>query len=282
MVLMEAVIRPYVDAVFKHIFGSEANKETVLRSFLNDLLKKTELSVLDIAARTETGKLLNIEVQVKNHYDMIPRTLYYWSRIYSDQLQEGVSYLKLKKTITINIVNFKLLENEELHNIFQLKNIESNQQLTDLLEIHFLELSKIDRVQQKESNAIVKWAKFIAGLPQEEWLGFSENNPGLKQAFASLRYFYQDKTARYLYEAQLKGIRDNLSAISSHKERGRAEGLAEGRVEGRVEGLAEGLVEGQKKGVKLMAKKLLQTKEYTMEELERLTGLTKSELKELE
>ncbi|MEN9406724.1 MAG: hypothetical protein RLZ12_1008, partial [Bacillota bacterium] len=71
---MEAVIRPYVDAVFKHIFGSEANKETVLRSFLNDLLKKTEpvpikeltllnsnlakkyeydkLSVLDIAART--------------------------------------------------------------------------------------------------------------------------------------------------------------------------------------------------------------------------------------
>ena len=40
---------------------------------------------LDVLARTETGILINIEVQVANQYNIDKRSLYYWAALYHDQ-----------------------------------------------------------------------------------------------------------------------------------------------------------------------------------------------------
>jgi len=37
---------------------------------------------------------------------MDKRTLFYWSKIFTEQLKAGQPYNKLKKTITINILDF--------------------------------------------------------------------------------------------------------------------------------------------------------------------------------
>jgi predicted transposase/invertase (TIGR01784 family) len=37
---------------------------------------------------------------------MIKRSLYYWGRLYTSQLQKGMPYSSLHKTITINLLNF--------------------------------------------------------------------------------------------------------------------------------------------------------------------------------
>lgn len=128
---MDDLLDPKIDFVFKRIFGSEENKD-VLCAFLNEVLKTTEpepitdltivnpfldknmlndkQSVLDIRAVTEDGKQVNIEIQLANQYDMNKRTLYYWAKLYTEQLQEGQRYHELKKTITINILDFKFLK----------------------------------------------------------------------------------------------------------------------------------------------------------------------------
>ena len=73
---------------------------------------------------------------------MDKRSLYYWSKLYSGQLTVGQDYRELKKTITINIINFNYLEGDSFHKIFHIKEDSTGKILNDLLEIHFVELIK--------------------------------------------------------------------------------------------------------------------------------------------
>lgn len=120
---MAELLNPQNDFIFKRIFGSEENKD-VLLAFLNRIFTEadesplTEIvllnpytdkdaprdkqSILDIRAKTAKGKLINIEMQLFNKYDTEKRTLFYWSKQYSGQLEEGQPYKQLKKCITIN------------------------------------------------------------------------------------------------------------------------------------------------------------------------------------
>ena len=59
---------------------------------------------------------------------MIKRSLYYWSKMYEEQLNEGDDYSKLERTICINILNFKYLDNNRFHNGYRLKEIETNEE----------------------------------------------------------------------------------------------------------------------------------------------------------
>lgn|GEM_PF-2755666 len=49
-------------------------------------------SVLDVCAKTEAGKQVNLEIQVSNKYDMAKRSLYYSAKMYEEQLEEGKLY----------------------------------------------------------------------------------------------------------------------------------------------------------------------------------------------
>ena len=125
---MRGLLDPKMDFVFKNIFGSEKHPN-ILISFLNATLKPKDLiteveikntdlnkgyiedkfSRLDVKAMTSNNEIINIEIQLKNEYNMIKRSLYYWSKLYSEQLNEGEDYSVLKRTICINILNFKYL-----------------------------------------------------------------------------------------------------------------------------------------------------------------------------
>ena len=96
---MKGLLDPKMDFVFKNIFGSEKNPN-ILISFLNATLKPKDLitsveikntdlnkgyiedkfSRLDVKATTSNNEIINIEIQLKNEYNMIKRSLYYWSK----------------------------------------------------------------------------------------------------------------------------------------------------------------------------------------------------------
>ena len=149
--MRRTLLNPKIDFVFKKIFGSEEHPE-ILISFLNAVLKpknnitdveikntdidksyiEDKFSRLDVKAVTSKNEIINIEIQLKNEYNMIKRSLYYWSKMYEEQLNEGDDYSKLERTICINILNFKYLDNNRIHNGYRLKEIETNEELTDL------------------------------------------------------------------------------------------------------------------------------------------------------
>ena len=105
-----------------NITDVEIKNTDIDKSYIED-----KFSRLDVKAVTSKNEIINIEIQLKNEYNMIQRSLYYWSKLYEEQLEEGDRYDKLCRTVCINILDFKYLKNDRFHNGYRLKEIETNE-----------------------------------------------------------------------------------------------------------------------------------------------------------
>ncbi|MEK4372479.1 Rpn family recombination-promoting nuclease/putative transposase [Paenibacillus sp. FSL R5-0473] len=239
---MNELLDPRNDFLFKRIFGSEENRD-VLLAFLNKTFVEagrpplTEIillnsytekdtprdkqSILDIHGRTAEGELINVEMQLFNKYDTEKRTMFYWSKLYSGQLQEGHSYKMLKKCVTINILNYSFLPNDQYHNVFHLREDRSGISLIDDIELHFLELPKLgDHATPVENGGLVNWLLFLKGVDKSNWEVLTMNEPVLKKAMDTLEFLSQDAESRRLYEDRQKYLHDEASMIEGAKEEG--------------------------------------------------------------
>ncbi|MBS5925338.1 MAG: Rpn family recombination-promoting nuclease/putative transposase [Clostridium perfringens] len=247
------LLNPQIDFVFKKIFGTEKNKP-ILINFLNAVIKPTtpikdveiknndidkdfiedKFSRLDVKATTSNKEHINIEIQVKNEYNMIQRTLYYWSKMYSEQIQNRDNYNKLERTVCINILNFKYLKNDKYHNAYRLKEITSNEELTDLQEIHFIELPKFNEIGNKEyvenveeMDALEKWLEFLVEPESNTVRQLELSNEEIKLAKSELYKLSMDSKEREQYNMREKAIYDRISALENAEAKGKLEGTLE-------------------------------------------------------
>ena len=250
------LLNPKIDFVFKKIFGSEEHPE-ILISFLNAVLKpkkpivsveiknsdlekeyiEDKFSRLDVKALTSNKEIINIEIQLKNEYNMIQRSLYYWSKLYEEQLSEGDRYDKLSRTVCINILDFKYLKNDRFHNGYRLKEIETNEELTDLQEIHFIEIPKLKRFESTEEivDLLEGWVEFLRDPESEVIRKLEMSNKEIREAKDELYRLSRNSKERELYYLREKSLRDEISALANAKEKGLKEGLKQGLFEGKLE-----------------------------------------------
>ncbi|MDD4627401.1 MAG: Rpn family recombination-promoting nuclease/putative transposase, partial [Syntrophomonas sp.] len=134
----------------------------------------------------------------------------------------------LKKCVTINILDFKCIPLNKLHSCYHLTEDETGYQLTDILEIHFLELPKLfdEAVEKDESEPLIQWMEFIDGKSKGVMEMLATKNEEIKKALSILEIVSQDEKARMLYEAREAEIRDQITRIDSARE----EGIEEGEV----------------------------------------------------
>ncbi|OPH56715.1 hypothetical protein BC351_27635 [Paenibacillus ferrarius] len=250
------LLDPRNDFIFKRIFGSESNKD-VLLAFLNSTFVEsgeqplTEIilmntytdkdaphekqSILDIKAKTSEGKLINIEMQLFNPYNMEKRSLFYWSNMYYHQIKEGVNYSDLKKCVTINILNYSCLPNDRYHNVFHLREDHTGLPFIDDIEIHVMELPKLEEHAVTVGGGLVNWLLFLRGVNPNQWEALTVNEPMLKKAMTTLEFLSQDAQTRMEYEARLKFLRDEASRVEGAKAEGLAAGIAKGIEEGIIQ-----------------------------------------------
>ena len=238
------LFKPSVDFVFKRIFGIEENKDILLDflnavfesanesgvtdiEILNPFLDKAAVydkqSILDIKARTASGTLINIEIQLWNQRDIEKRTLFYWSRMYGGQLIEGGRYRDLCRTVTINILGFNYIDNDRYHNTFHLREDHTELILTNDIEIHMIELQKLREIAVGQQRKLVRWMLFLLGPAPEKMEELAMEEPAIKKALTTLEFLSQDREARELYEARQKAMNDWISSIEGAREEGRAE-----------------------------------------------------------
>ncbi|PCJ16634.1 MAG: transposase, partial [Candidatus Cloacimonadota bacterium] len=156
------------DIIFKIVFA-HPKKTDLLKCLLNALLKlkgndliknvtvlnpfndkeflDDKVSIVDIKAEDTNGFFYNIEMQIQVPAYWSKRALYYASKLYTSQLDRGSNYQKLKKTISISILNQPIFkETEEIHNIYTFCNKKTFKELdSNLIEMHFIELSKFNK-----------------------------------------------------------------------------------------------------------------------------------------
>ena len=254
--MRRTLLNPKIDFVFKKIFGSEEHPE-ILISFLNAVLKpkkpivsveiknsdlekeyiEDKFSRLDVKSLTSNKEIINIEIQLKNEYNMIQRSLYYWSKLYEEQLSEGDRYDKLSRTVCINILDFKYLKNDRFHNGYRLKEIETNEELTDLQEIHFIEIPKLKRFESTEEivDLLEGWVEFLRDPESEVIRKLEMSNKEIREAKDELYRLSRNSKERELYYLREKSLRDEISALANAKEKGLKEGLKQGLFEGKLE-----------------------------------------------
>jgi len=81
--------------------------------YLHQEHEEDKTSILDTSATLDMRTKINVEIQLNNNHDMIKRSLYYWGRFYTSQLQKEKPYSSLYKTITINLLNFVMFSEYE-------------------------------------------------------------------------------------------------------------------------------------------------------------------------
>ena len=299
---MRGLLDPKMDFVFKNIFGSEKHPN-ILISFLNATLKPKDLitaveikntdlnkgyiedkfSRLDVKATTSNNEIINIEIQLKNEYNMIKRSLFYWSKLYSEQLNEGEDYSVLKRTICINILNFKYLKTRKFHSGYRLKEIYSNEELTDVAEIHFIEIPKLEEGTD-EKDMLVAWIEFLKNPESEKVRSLEMSIDELREAKDELIRMSNDDTQRELYEMRAKTLKDKISALNEAErkgiKKGRQEGIKEGLQKGIQEGLQKGIQEGEKSKAIEIAKSLINIG-LDKETISKSTGLDLNEIEKL-
>jgi predicted transposase/invertase (TIGR01784 family) len=233
-------LNPLNDFLFKKLFGDEKDKD-ILIGFLNAILnsdivnltiekenldrinKEEKLGILDIKAKTKTGEKFNIEVQLLNQKNMIQRTLFYWSKLFVEDFESGNPYSSLQKTVTINILGFKMeeLRNEYFHSTYNLREFQSKNLLTDLLEIHFIEFPKFEEISDDVNNPLHRWLLFLKeDIPENKLREVISMDVILNKAEQKLLKLSADPETRKEYERRAKAISDERSRLEDAENAG--------------------------------------------------------------
>ena len=257
------------DYAFKRLLGSEENKpllqdflECILDltpqqildlEFMDKELTKEEFSdktgILDVKLKLTDGTVIDIEIQASWNASFVKRTLFYWAKMYTSDFKAGESYGSLHKCITINIIadGFKL--NDAIHSEYLLQEKTAHTVLTDVLEVHFLDLQAAKRAKEegkteRKEDQLINWLRFIGATNRKERAMIATMSPVLQMLNEKIDVLTLSPTERKLYESRMK-LKSDITTISETQfsagvERGKSLGLAEGEARGKSLGLAEG------------------------------------------
>lgn len=149
-------------------------------------------------------------------------------------MKEGMSYRALRKTITINLLDFVLFPAyEDFHITGQLWNTQKPKMLTSDIEIHFIEVPKLVKQWKEEKihpweDAFVRWMLLLSAHEDEyltqtlEEIAMNQD-PILRKAIDKWENMSHDSSFRLAYEAREKLSLDEQAKLAHAREEGREE-----------------------------------------------------------
>lgn len=277
------------DYAFKRVFGTEENKD-VLQDLLEcildippediaglELLDKEfhkdsitdKTGVLDVKLRLKNNTIIDIEIQNRWNCEFVQRTIFYWAKMYTENLEAGEVYTKLSKCITINIVGEGFNLNSLIHSEYNVVEKHINDRLSDELEIHFLNLAKVKEQQEnieqdEKKKKLYNWLKFIETDNSEVREMLAENSEMMRKANSTIDIMEMSPKEKWLYENRMKYEHDK----ASWKHVGYQEGIERGLDKGAYQN-------------KLETAKLMKKMNYPISDICTISGLSVEEIEKL-
>lgn len=244
------------DILFQVVFGTERN-EPLLRALLNALLGRTGDErithldilnphgdkshvqdrgvVLDVKARDGAGRLFNVEVQVTEEPDYVSRSLYYLARLFTEQLVKGDPFEQVNQTIAISLLDYNLFPDvEDLHSTYRFYDVAHRRELSDVLEIHYIELLKFKKDRPATLRTpferwlhVLKFGELYARdlevLPAE-----LKREEGVEMAIERMRQARASDEVREMILVREMALHDEATRLSHARRKAAEEGRAEG------------------------------------------------------
>ena len=232
------IMLPTVDFCFKELMHNENVRKGIIAAILNVSLEEVEdttlmptilrkeseddkYGILDVKVKMKSGILIDFEMQVIYYDCWEKRTIYYLSKMYTEQLKAGEDYDKLQKCIQVSILDHVLIrEDDKYYRCISFCDTETGEKYSDMLEMHILELPKLPPEQQNETD-LMQWMRFLGGKNREDLKRMAEKNSNLREAYDELDRLSADERKRLEYEARQKAIRDKNILFKTGVERGR-------------------------------------------------------------
>ncbi len=245
---MQGLLSPTLDFVFKSLFALPGNKDmlisllaAVLRpaspirdiTVLNPELPRSAASlrglVLDVHAVLEDGREVDIETQTVLQAGTRERSLYHWSRMFSEQLVRGEAFAALVPCAAVFFVARPALPWPRLHSTFRVLEIHNHEPLCEHLEVHFVELTKLDDGRAENDSELVDWSSFLACRDEAEIDRAARRNPMIAKARSELERLSADKKARYLARKREEWLLTQQFEKAEARRQGVREGLEQGK-----------------------------------------------------
>lgn len=190
--------------------------------FLRKLLRRQKQGVLDIALVLNDDTKIDIEMQVHVQKHWVRRDLYYLARMYADDLMLGENYGKLRRCVSISLLDFKLFpEKQEYHSIYRLRD-DAGRELTDLWEVHIIELGK-----KLTGSAVDDWIRLFNAKSLEEVDMLMIKNEGMREAVEVVKEMGLIRTLRWVYDDYWKAKRDRWAEDEYVRDEGKTQARTE-------------------------------------------------------
>ena len=257
---------PKNDFIFKKLFA-ESGSEEIVKDFLEAVLdvqiKKVELGKttelfatgrkkksnrLDVRVDLIDGTKIDIEMQTSLDDDFVKRSEAYASKLYINDLKEGMKYEELNKVIIIFVLNFEYMkETKTYHPILKLEEQIEHKEKINEKEIHFLELKKFRNAKSNLNMKLEQWMAFIDYENKEMVEIAVAKNDKIRKANEKLKMITMEDVDAYL--TYVMDEMDKASKLEYAKREGK-------RIGERI-GEKKGEEKGEKKGKKEVAMKLI-------------------------
>ena len=218
-----------------------------------------KLSFLDVLVKMDDGMRVHVEVQVLMDEYMVNRSLYYWGRIYSRELDKGDVYADLRPVITINLLDFNQFPQYDTYvNTYHIMNDDTHDILTNHLEMHFIELKKIHISDIKKLKRSERWiAYFSPNFTDQERRALAMNDTAIREAMDYEKQFATNNELKSAYWEHERTMRDIASALYSREKAGQERGERIGQERGERIGQERGEKTGRQ-ALSALLQKLLQ------------------------
>ena len=245
-----SLLKPKNDVVFQNLFSKKNEKitkafvEALLEEKIENILINEEkelirehpedkLGILDLEVDVNGKEKVDIEIQLIKKEQFVERLIFYFSKLYVNQIKKGNMYRDSKGVVIIAIIDYELELTKKINKMetkWKLREDENAQIiLTDKIEIRIIELKKImkEYIKNKQSTKN-QWIMFLNNPEDKEVEGIMKENEEVKEAVVEVRKMSEDEKMRRLADLREKAIRDEAACYDA----GVSDGIEKGRKEG--------------------------------------------------
>ncbi len=278
-----------------HLTQTTEQRLTIMDSSLYPDIATNKQIVMDLRVQLNTGEKVNVEMQSMSKKGFLSRVLFYWSRLYTEDLKKAGEYKNICPVYSLIFTDFDVFKPEQFKVSNDKKSLLKNQRerrhfinsfslrlddpphfgLSDDLRIVFVELSRFQREYLSELNNMFDfrdlWCYILKrskSISKRECEILSNKGEEMKRAVEHLRGLSQDEVLRREEEAREKFLMDQRAEKAYAFDEGMEKGMQKGMEKGRAEGMEEVALNMLKSNFKLSV-------------ISKITGLSEAEIEKL-
>ena len=293
------LLKPKIDVVFQSLFSKKNEKITkaFAEAMLDEKVKKItinddkelfrekpedKLGILDLELDINDSEKVDVEIQLVDRSNIQERLLFYFSKLYYNEVKKGDDYKKAKRVVMVAILDYDLDLTKEIKRMeTKWKLREENEKdlvLTDKIEIAIIELSKVRAEYEKnKQNKKAQWALFINDPNTREVKEIMKENEDIEEAVVTVHKMTEDEKMRRIADLREKAILDEKAI----RRKGYQDGHDKGYEDGRSDGYQDGISKGQNETKEQIAKRM-KLLNMSDEDICKILDITKEELAKLE